>query len=188
MKGRCTTGSSFQVQGENSLRRPGARVVVRARGAVAELSQAALDPHRFPGPETRWKQVVPLGTGVHTPDAQPPPVRSIDSYPLVEADGQVHFIYRGPGKDMAIAGDIIGHRQEPPMTRVPGTDLRYFSTTLEPDARVNYLFIRDYEEMTDPLNPRETVTSVVKSEMEPTFGRSSGMPISWLGMPGRKPA
>lgn len=114
---------------------------------------------------------------------------SIESFPMVEPDGQVHFIYRGQGEDLAIAGDMIGHRQERPMTRVPGSDLFYYSTRLEADARVSYLFIRDYEEIPDPRNPHETVTMVVGQAMEPRLGdESAATPISWLAMPQWKPA
>jgi enterochelin esterase-like enzyme/outer membrane protein assembly factor BamB len=115
-------------------------------------------------------------------------IESSDGFPIVEAGGQVHFVYRGPGEDLAIAGDMIGHRQERPMKRVPGTDLFYYSATLEPDARISYLFIRDYEEMVDPLNPRETVTTVVGKAMEPSLGVPVATPISWLAMPEWKPA
>lgn len=113
---------------------------------------------------------------------------SVESFPVVEGNGQVRFIYRGAGEDLAVAGDMIGHRQERPMTRVPGTDLFYYTTVLEPDARVSYVFIRDYEEITDPLNPRKTLTMVVDGEMEPRFDESATMEISWLAMPQWKPA
>ncbi len=113
---------------------------------------------------------------------------SVEGFPLVEQGGHVHFLYRGRGDDLAIAGDMIGHRQERPMTRVAGTDLFYYSTALEADARVSYLFIRDFAEILDPRNPRQTDTMVVKQGMEPAFNESSVIAISWLGMPGWKPA
>ena len=109
-------------------------------------------------------------------------IESVEQFPLVEGDSRVHFIYRGPADDVAIAGDIIGARIERPMTHVAGTDLFYHSTELDPAARVNYHFIRDYEEITDPRNPRTTTTMVYGPDMEVLFVTES-MTVSWMSMP-----
>jgi len=94
----------------------------------------------------------------------------------------VHFIYRGPGTDLALAGDVIGARQEARMQQVEGTDLFYYSTHLEPDARINYRFIRDYEAIADPRNPRQTTSEVYTDEME--ISQDGGAtPMSWMAMP-----
>lgn len=108
------------------------------------------------------------------------------SFPIVDGN-QVHFVYRGEANDMAIAGDMIGARQEQRMTRAPGSDVFYYSTKLESDARVNYMFIRDYEGILDPLNPRQTATTQYGQDME--IGMPGGrMAMSWLSMPAwRKP-
>jgi len=103
-------------------------------------------------------------------------------FPIIEGNSLVHFVYRGPAKDLAVAGDMIGARQERAMTRVDGTDLFYYSMRLEPDARVNYMFVKDYEEALDPLNPRKTTTSVYGKEMEMSF-RGGEMEMSWFSMP-----
>jgi enterochelin esterase-like enzyme/outer membrane protein assembly factor BamB len=81
-----------------------------------------------------------------------------ESFPIVEGKEMVHFVYRGPGDDLALAGDLFGGRTDRPMHRVPGTDFFYYSARLEPDARIDYSFIRDFEEeiALDPLNPRQT--------------------------------
>jgi enterochelin esterase-like enzyme/outer membrane protein assembly factor BamB len=80
---------------------------------------------------------------------------SLPSVPLVEWPDRVVFLYRGPGEDMAIAGDLIGERREDPMQRVPGTDLFWYEARLDPDARVSYQFVRDHDErLPDPRNPR----------------------------------
>ena len=110
-------------------------------------------------------------------------LESIDQFPLIERENRVHFMYRGPGADLAIAGDLIGARTEAPMTRVADTDLFYYSTEVAPDARVNYHFIRDYVEITDPRNPRETVTEIFGPDMELLF-LEAPMPVSWMSMPG----
>ena len=106
----------------------------------------------------------------------------IDQMPFVDDRTLVHFIYRGKADDLAVAGDVIGARQERTMTRVAGTDLFYYSTPLEPDARVNYVFVKDYEQILDPLNTRKTTTKIYKQEMEMSF-RGGSMEMSWLAMP-----
>ncbi len=107
------------------------------------------------------------------------------TFPMIEeADGNstggeretaiVHFLYRGPAQDVAIAGDMIGDRTEEPMIRVPETDLLYYTTRLLSDARISYNFIKDFEEkITDPLNTRR-------------FPDITGE-VSWVGMPRWQP-
>ena len=123
---------------------------------------------------------------------------SVEEFPLIEGD-QMHFIYRGPGEDLAIAGDLIGARFEHPMNRVLGTDLFYYSADVAPQARVNYHFIRDYEEFTDPRNDRVTTTATYGPEMDvmtpPIIARLELLPdggaleTSWAAMPGwREPS
>ena len=73
------------------------------------------------------------------------------------------------------------------MARVEGTDLFYYSTVLEPEARVNYLFIRDYEEITDRRNARSTTTGIYGSDMEFTESDDDPMPMSWVAMPRWRP-
>lgn len=68
------------------------------------------------------------------------------------------------------------------MERLEGTNLFYYSARLEPDARLNYLFIKDYEETTDPRNPRETSTVLLGRDMEFTMGDTE-LPMSWFAMP-----
>ncbi|MGH2689591.1 MAG: alpha/beta hydrolase-fold protein, partial [Actinomycetota bacterium] len=92
------------------------------------------------------------------------------TFPIVEGTGTVHFLYRGPAADVGIVGDMIGFRREDPMTRIPGTDLFYYSTRLEPNAAITYGFIVDYAKaIADPMNPRP----------------GSGLfgDVSWLSMP-----
>jgi len=110
-------------------------------------------------------------------------MKAQQTFPVIEGTNLVHFIYRGPGTDVAVASELFGARQERPMKQVEGTDLFYYSMRIEPDARTTYLFIQDYEGRTDPLNPRTTVTSVFKEEMEINF-RGGAMEMSWFAMPG----
>jgi enterochelin esterase-like enzyme len=48
------------------------------------------------------------------------------------------------------------------------------------------VFVRDYEEITDPLNPRKTTTVVMGKDMEIAF-TGAEMEMSWLAMPRWKP-
>ena len=114
-------------------------------------------------------------------------VGSVDQFPLIEGERRVHFIYRGPGDDLAVAGDMFGMRQERSMARVPGTDLFYSSVDIDPDVRVNYHFIRDYEEILDPRNPRSTTTGMYGPEMDVNFSGENPIQVSWLAMPQWEP-
>lgn len=99
---------------------------------------------------------------------------SIQRFPLVEWPDRVYFLYRGPAEDIAVTGDHVSFGREEPMQRISGTDLFYYATTLEPDARINYRFLKNYDEIiADPHNNRTTVDR-------------RGKPLSWMAMPGWK--
>ncbi len=104
-------------------------------------------------------------------------------FPIIEGKDKVHFVYYGEAKDIAIAGDLWGARQERPMIRVPDTNLYYYSATVEPDARLNYVFIKDYTEIPDPRNERACKSYVVGKDMEMTMGRGAPLDMSWFAMP-----
>jgi enterochelin esterase-like enzyme/outer membrane protein assembly factor BamB len=104
------------------------------------------------------------------------------SLPLIEWPDRVIFIYRGPGADLGLAGDLIGERRELPMQRVEGTDLFWRALRVESDVRVSYQFVRDYEErIPDPLNPRRAASL----RLGP--GGPSKIEVSSLEMPAWKP-
>ncbi len=80
---------------------------------------------------------------------------SVPPGPLVEWPDHVVFLYRdAKAADAGITADMNGDRREDPMWRVSGTDLFWYETRLEPNARINYHFVRDFEErFPDPRNP-----------------------------------
>jgi outer membrane protein assembly factor BamB/enterochelin esterase-like enzyme len=81
------------------------------------------------------------------------------SFPIVEGDRYVHFVYTGEGRDLLLRGDVLGTGVDLPMHRLPGTDLQYASLEVAPDARFGYQFVRNIGEVfADPRNPR-TATS-----------------------------
>lgn len=107
-----------------------------------------------------------------------------ESFPVIEETGAgsaeepeelaVDFLFRGDAEDMGIGGDMVGDRAIAPMTRIEGTDLFFYSTTLLRDARVSYYFVKDFEErLTDPRNPRRD--------------RDMEGEVSWVGLPGFRP-
>jgi enterochelin esterase family protein len=85
---------------------------------------------------------------------------------------------------MGLAGDPVGERREDPMTRVPGTDLFWYEARFEPDARLSYVFVRNFDErIPDPRNPRK----VPALRFTPTGPER--IELSSLAMPGwREPA
>lgn len=107
----------------------------------------------------------------------------IKQTPIWEDGGWVHFVYQGDNKDVAIGGDLFGARQEQGMHRLAETNLFYYSTQLDPDAMVAYLFILDYKDMiADPKNPNKTETTMLGKDMEMSFGPDS-QPMSWVAGP-----
>jgi enterochelin esterase-like enzyme len=108
---------------------------------------------------------------------------SIEQFPLVEGPDRVTFLYRGPGSDLGLGGDMIGARQDRPMTRLEGTDLFYYTTRLEPASRVSYVFLRDYEPIPDPRNPRQTSTTLFDRDLELSFS-GQALAMSWAALPG----
>lgn len=93
------------------------------------------------------------------------------SFPIVEGDSLVHFVYRGKASSVGLTGDLIGRRFDQPMHQIDGTDLFYYSAYLEPDARSTYQYVVDLQNtVLDPLNDRKVGT---------LFFREA----SWFAMP-----
>ena len=76
--------------------------------------------------------------------------------PVIEGKEMVHFVYHGAGKDISMSSDLFGDRYDRPLNRIEGTQLFYYSSHLEPSARLPYGFIRDFDEfLGDPRNPQK---------------------------------
>jgi hypothetical protein len=100
--------------------------------------------------------------------------------PLVNGE-EVVFIWRGEAEDLAIAGDMIGMRREEAMHNMPGTDLWWWSTEMDPRARASYMFYVDYEPTTDPTHDRVTQSTILGPDMN--WRREEGVEMSWFAMP-----
>ncbi|MFH0990963.1 MAG: alpha/beta hydrolase-fold protein [bacterium] len=79
------------------------------------------------------------------------------TYPIIENDTLVYFIYRGPATSVTIPGDPNHWNGNAfPMIQVPGTDLWYYSKSFESDARLDYKFaVSGKEWILDPRNPNK---------------------------------
>ncbi len=111
---------------------------------------------------------------------------TVKSTPYVEGD-VVHFTLRGDYQDVAVAGDLFGARQEQSLARVPGTDLFYYSARIPKDTRAAYVFVADFETITDPSNPRTVKSSLFLEDLEMSlFGGTETLTMSWFDMPERK--
>lgn len=101
-----------------------------------------------------------------------------ETFPLIEDGRFVHLIYRGTVRDIAVRGNMLAVGQVEPMHHVEGTDLYTFSFELEPDARINYQFVRDLDEpIPDPRNPRRSASLQFAGEASQLFMPESS-PIS----------
>jgi enterochelin esterase-like enzyme len=76
------------------------------------------------------------------------------SYPLIELDMAVHFIYKGTPTSVKVAGDFTGWNPSMNMARVAGTDLWYITSHYEVDARLDYKYVINSSDwILDPRNP-----------------------------------
>jgi len=172
----------------------GGSIFARSFGEIARVD---IRPGAGPAPArpkgdseiagTRWAEFLDrLREADDKPAAIERFLDSVERFPMVELDGRVIFIYRGPGEDLVLGGDLTGFGSQRRMKRVEGTDLFYCVSRLEPDARVNYAFVRDFQAVPDPLNPRRTTATGFDAEMELCFGNAR-TELSWVAMPGWKP-
>jgi len=75
------------------------------------------------------------------------------SFPVVENERVVHFVYRGPGDDVGIVGSLTPDGSES-LLRAAGTDLFYRTYEVEPGSRIEYSYIVDFgDDSADPRNP-----------------------------------
>lgn len=79
-------------------------------------------------------------------------IRTIHSYPIIENDSTVIFIYQGTAKTVEIAGDFTGWRGTLPMIGISGTNLYYKIAHFESNARLEYKLIIDGTWILDPKN------------------------------------
>lgn len=79
---------------------------------------------------------------------------SHDSYPILEGENLVHFVFRGEVDDLMLVGNMLLGR-EIRMLRLGDSDLYVRSWEMDPGARFEYSFAIFDERRMDLLNPRE---------------------------------
>ncbi|NQU67100.1 MAG: hypothetical protein HQ510_04070 [Candidatus Marinimicrobia bacterium] len=78
------------------------------------------------------------------------------SFPFVENDTLVHYIYRSAANSAAMAGDATNWSPDVGLIQLAGTDFWYYSRMHESDARLDYKYvINDVSWILDPLNPHQ---------------------------------
>ena len=77
-------------------------------------------------------------------------------FPVIEDERWVHFIYRGPGQEVFVLGQMQKDRDvAEPMQRIPGTRFFHRTYPLEATGRWHYQLQADFENPApDPLNSR----------------------------------
>jgi enterochelin esterase-like enzyme len=81
-------------------------------------------------------------------------ISSVKEFPILE-DTVAWIIYKGPGKEPSVAGDLTGWAPgKDKMLNIPGTDLWYLKLVAERNARLDYKIVYDGSTwIQDPLNP-----------------------------------
>ena len=77
-----------------------------------------------------------------------------NSFPYIEYDTVVHFVYNSAAQSVAMAGDATGWNPDKIFTNISGSTFWYYTTIYEADARLDYkLVINGSNWILDPKNP-----------------------------------
>ncbi len=90
------------------------------------------------------------------------------SFPVIEGDSLVHFVYRGDVEDIALSGNFLELGEQESLHHVAGTDFYFRSYRLTPGAHFEYNFNVFDESQRDALNPRQ---------LPPEDGGPSALPM-----------
>ncbi len=117
-------------------------------------------------------------------------ISSLDAtnYPVLENDTTAVFLYRYSNGSISVLSDLTDMAEAIPMERIPGTDLHYTRVYAKADARIEYFFIIDDQQLPfpDPLNPhRVNYTVWTASELAmPAYKREPIFEPFLTGEPG----
>ena len=79
-----------------------------------------------------------------------------NGYPQITEGGKVFFLYHGEGRDVGIIGDMTDWKDAIKMDKLDESNYFYKEIYLEPDARLQYLYVVDGEEFVlDSFNKRK---------------------------------
>lgn len=77
-----------------------------------------------------------------------------NSFPYIENDTLVNFVYDASAQSVAMAGDATGWNPNKNLMHISGCNFWYYSTSYESDARLDYKFIINGSNwILDPNNP-----------------------------------
>lgn len=81
------------------------------------------------------------------------------SFPIIERDTVVQYIYNGPANKVTVPGDVNGWKPEAmPMTHIGGTSLWYLTQDYPADARLEYKYVVDDTNwILDPRNSDQAI-------------------------------
>jgi enterochelin esterase-like enzyme len=81
-------------------------------------------------------------------------MNSGNSFPFIEQDTIVNFVYNSAAQSVSLAGDATGWNPNKSFTSISGCTFWYYTTRYEPDARLDYkLVINGSNWILDPKNP-----------------------------------
>ncbi len=81
-------------------------------------------------------------------------MNSGNSFPYIDNDTQVNFVYNAAAQTVAMAGDATGWSPDAYMTNISGCNFWFYSTAYEADARLDYKFaVNTSNWILDPKNP-----------------------------------
>ena len=79
---------------------------------------------------------------------------TVSSVPVIEGTQTAIFLYQGSASTVGLAGDFNFWNPNWAMSKIGETDLWYYQTTFETNARMDYKIVRNGNEwILDPLNP-----------------------------------
>lgn len=79
-------------------------------------------------------------------------------FPLINGNSAL-FLYKGPAKNVKLAGDMSGWSRNVTFNNLEGTDIFYLEADYEMDARLDYQIIVDGIWGLDPLNKKRTISN-----------------------------
>jgi len=94
------------------------------------------------------------------------------TFPVVEGDSLVHFVFRADVPDVAVMGNFLELGQVDPLHLIEGTDFYFRSYQLPAAAHFEYRFNVFEDRMADPLNPRRLTSSEDAPSVVTTAGWS----------------
>ena len=133
----------------------------RATDAATSSAEAGVPP---PTPFSRWVQDTARAGDAARRIAEY--LAAQKTWPIVEDDRYVHFVYTGAGTDVHLRSDLLETGRDQPMHRIGSTDTYYASMEVPPDARVTYQFTRNLGEVVaDPRNPLKGASQNLAGEV-----------------------